>query len=272
MSAAPRESSDIGVAKLCGCVGYALRRARKLLPSGPRQACVEECLVAALQLLEEQVHRPVVPPVVRKGGLAKFVRLAARPTPAGGAQPTVAEAAGGDEESHAQEAKLEASLSGGGGVLRVSRPHRPGGHPTSSGETHKVCEGGGTPSETPSFGCAEDRIPKKEEAGIVHITSAEQSEEVEPHLDDIAVACRRWCGPNWQSALKEVKEVQTQAEAVEQDAQLAARSVAAFGGVALFGCADEHRAVPLLLSAKEAERRQMKAQRVAPSEARFCPP
>ena len=70
-----KASPQVELVKLCGCLAFSMRRARRLL-QGPRREVVEEALLAALQLLEEEVIRPVLPRAARPGGLQRFVALA----------------------------------------------------------------------------------------------------------------------------------------------------------------------------------------------------
>ena len=60
--------------RLACTLGYAYRRAKRLLPGGPRRAVVLDHLVVALELIAEL--QEAQPEVVRCGGLPILVRLA----------------------------------------------------------------------------------------------------------------------------------------------------------------------------------------------------
>ena len=70
-------TSPAELLKIAGCIGFALRRAKKMrgLPAN-RQTVICDGLLAALQLLEEAIPRPIVPPLVQQGGLPLLAALA----------------------------------------------------------------------------------------------------------------------------------------------------------------------------------------------------
>ena len=73
-------ASQVELLKLCGLLGFALRRLKRQQLPGSKGIVINEAVCAALQLLEEMVDRRAPPPFARKGGLTVLAQLAT-PTP-----------------------------------------------------------------------------------------------------------------------------------------------------------------------------------------------
>ena len=79
-AAAEGEASQAELLRICGNLGYALRRCRRsTLLTGHRGQTVQEAITAALQLVEERIVQLPRPPLARRRGLSLLAALASAP-------------------------------------------------------------------------------------------------------------------------------------------------------------------------------------------------